>query len=97
MIVLKIGYKRFLVKRESDAAAMVAKLAGAFELAHLYKDGKELYWPDDSPSEISIVRVPAEQILARPPDEVVVEVQAARRKLNGRQQLLLEGGTQRHD
>jgi hypothetical protein len=69
--ILKIGYQEFVVKRASDAAAVVKALADAVHVGCTYRDGQHYYWPETGGrmSEIGMHTVQPGQLLAKKPEE----------------------------
>lgn len=89
--ILKIGYNHFLVRKESDAAAVVKAMAGAVRLHADYStEHKDRYWPDtDHNNEVGILNVPASKILRCEPGTDVGEVQKpAPKQITGALRLL---------
>jgi hypothetical protein len=91
--ILKIGYAHYLVRRETDAAAVVKAMAGAVRMEHSFtREHRDRFWPDaDHSNEVGIINVRASQIFpCEPGSESCVEVDTPLKKLNGGIQLRLE-------
>jgi hypothetical protein len=93
--ILKIGYQAFVVRRASDAAAVVRALADAVPVQEGWHDNRTIYYPDRGCSrhaEVSLRTVLPEQLRsAKPGEDIEAEgepiVTPAPRKLR-----LLTGG-----
>ena len=95
--ILKIGYSHYLVRKDSDAAAVVKAMAGAVKLKHDFTvEHRDRFWPDpDQNTEAGIMNVRASQIFTREPgEEMTVHIEPAKKSLRGSRQLLLENGGQ---
>lgn len=98
--ILKIGYTHYLVRRASDAAAVVKALADAMEVDCSYVRHQRYFYPreDHSGGDIGMFTVPDKSVLPSKPDESiemdsqVQPVPPAPLKINGRGPLLLKGG-----
>lgn len=72
--IITIGYRKFLVKRDQDAAAAIRALAGAIPVESRFKNGQTYYWPDQQRElEISMTTCLPRQLLECSPADVDLE------------------------
>ena len=82
--IIKIGYQEFLVKSEAQAVKAITALAGAIKVESRHvgecgrKNWREVFWPSDRDSEVSMKTVRPEQLVSVDPgDKPDVEVMPA--------------------
>lgn len=74
--ILTIGYRKFLVRRDQDAAAAIRALAGAIPVESRFKNGQTYYWPEQHrEQEISMTTVLPRQLIECDPADVNLEVE----------------------
>ena len=73
--ILKIGYQEYLVKNDAAAFNALKALCGAVRLESRHvgsgRTYRELFWPSDRDSEVSIKTVLPDQIVRCDPGEIV--------------------------
>lgn len=66
-MVIKIGYTAYVVKKDSDAAAVIRALASAVEVDSTFAGDHEVYFPAPNPRSVSMTTVQSKHLLTSRP------------------------------
>jgi len=76
-VIVTIGYQDYLVRKESDAAAVMRAMAGAVRVQRAHRNGKTIYWPENDQHEVGMKTVDRRCLFDADPREVEVDVDTA--------------------